>query len=373
MSDVNDVRRDYRGLWTAIGGFVVAKLLFVVLLATRGEDLQRSLIRFDAGWYLKVLVEGYHYRPGERSDLAFFPLLPGLAKVGTFIGLPPGLSLLLVALAGSGAAVVGIWFVGRHVATPAVGTWLALLWSVAPRAHVQAMAYSEGLFTAAVAFSLLGVLSKRWWLAGCMGLVAGLTRPTAAALIGTLALVWVADVVRRWRAGERGPRTVVTPQLAATLLAAAGLVGYTAYVAVVTGSPTGYFRIQKDWNQHLGTPVETVQAYVRVIGEGGALAPLYLSVGVVVIGYIVALACMFITREPWPLIAYAGLSVALVLSQQNYYYASARFLLPAFVVLLPPARWLAKGRPWLTIGAWIVALIGSTVWSVHVATGSISP
>ncbi|NHB85958.1 hypothetical protein G7085_19240 [Tessaracoccus sp. HDW20] len=53
---------------------------------------------------------------------------------------------------------------------------------------------------------------------------------------------------------------------------------------------------------------------------------------------------MFVTRERWELILYAGLSILLVLLQQNYFYSSARFLLPTVLPLLPVARFAGRGR-----------------------------
>ena len=96
--------------------------------------------RFDAGWYLTIIQDGYQAtEPGARSNLAFFPLFPTLAGMVSSVGIPPPVALLVVAWCGSLAAVAGIWALGREVADGRVGMWMVLLWAVAPRAHVQVM------------------------------------------------------------------------------------------------------------------------------------------------------------------------------------------------------------------------------------------
>jgi len=38
------------------------------------------LSRWDAGWYVEISRDGYHYQPGMPSNAAFFPLYPLLIR-----------------------------------------------------------------------------------------------------------------------------------------------------------------------------------------------------------------------------------------------------------------------------------------------------
>src|SRR5437762_3292667 len=38
------------------------------------------LSRWDAGWYIEIARDGYHYEPGMPSNAAFFPLYPLLIR-----------------------------------------------------------------------------------------------------------------------------------------------------------------------------------------------------------------------------------------------------------------------------------------------------
>lgn len=51
-----------------------------------GEDLPafvpvRGLTHWDSGWYAAIARDGYFYRPGQQSSIAFFPLLRRPAQV----------------------------------------------------------------------------------------------------------------------------------------------------------------------------------------------------------------------------------------------------------------------------------------------------
>jgi hypothetical protein len=98
------------------------------------------------------------------------------------------------------------------------------------------MAYTEALFCATAVWALVGVLQKRWLLAGLCSAAAGLVRPTGSALALAVGLAALVAVVER-RDGAR-------PWLGG-LLAMSGLLGYLGYVGWRTGTPTGWFDIQR--------------------------------------------------------------------------------------------------------------------------------
>jgi hypothetical protein len=76
----------------------------------------------------------------------------------------------------------------------------------------------------------------------------------------------------------------------------------------------------------------------------------------------VALAVLAVTnRLPWPLAAYSIGMVVMVIGTSGVPVSKARFLLPAFTLLIPVALGLASRRPktivailgaWVLIGAW---------------------
>lgn len=360
---------------TALGGFVVSKAVFLVALAAAvgGTAVVARLLDFDGGWYLGIVEDGYQYpRTGESrlSNLAFFPLLPTIATVLTWLGLPPGAALLAVSWTGSAAAVVLIARLGHRVGSTSVGIWLGLLWCIAPRAHVQVMAYTEGIFTAFAAAFLLALLNRRWWWAGFFAALAGLTRATAVAVIGTLAAAAVVELVRRWRGRPAAPVITV---IGSTVLGASGFLAYIVWVGMRTGAPLGYLDIQAAWGSETGSPLWTVEKIVRVLGGPGQEDALDMQVALGLLAYLAMFVWMVARREPWPLVVYVALGMTLVFLQAGYFNSKLRLLLPLFPLLLPLARSAASWPRWLSWPLAGVGLVLSVLWSVDVALMELSP
>lgn len=191
------------GVYAAVR--IVGLVVLWVAASVAGKDAPHLLSeRWDSVWYQRVAENGYGYTVtladgAIHSDLAFFPLLPalerGIAEV-TPLGLA-GAGLLVAWVAGLLAAW-GIFAVGARLYGRRAGVVLAALWGVYPTAFVQSMAYTETLFTALAAWSLYAVLTRRWIVAGALCVLAGLTRPSAAALIAALAITAAATLVREY-------------------------------------------------------------------------------------------------------------------------------------------------------------------------------
>ncbi|MEJ3746548.1 hypothetical protein WEI85_27805 [Actinomycetes bacterium KLBMP 9797] len=330
----------------AVGVYAALRLLSVALLAVFAEHRDASvwgeLSSYDATWYLDIATGGYDTELARRpnggpapTNLAFFPLYPGLiaALDPIFPGGPRAAALAISWVAGLVAAA-GIYAVGAQVRDRRTGILLAAGWAVVPHAIVQSMAYTEGLFTAFAAWSLHAVLSRRWLLAGGLCLVAGLVRPTAAALVAAVGLACLVAVVRRqdgWRPWVGG------------LLAPLGLVGYLAWVGQRLDRLDGYYYGQKHtWGTSMDGGRYTVGQSWRIVSSKQDLA-LY-AVTAVLIAAVVLFGLAVAERQPWPLLVYAGVVLVTTLAGSGYYHSKARLILPAFTLLLPVATALAGAR-----------------------------
>jgi hypothetical protein len=371
------MRVDWRhSLGSAMAVFTVEKLAFLMALLVLGHPVWGTLTRFDARWYAELVEQGYLW-PGRNPDggpgnsnLAFFPLLPALAwPLAKMIGAAPALEI--VAVLGSFAAAAGIYLVGRKVANPAVGVALVAIWGLLPRSHVQVMPYTEGLFTATAAFALYGILTRRWWLAGLMACLSGLTRPTGAAVIATVG-IWALVALVGWSRGRVGRREALG-RLAAASIAPLGFVAYVAYVGYRVGDPLGYFAVQRAWGSTTGVP----WAYWEIVDNDLLKNPVHWGhAGLIVVVVLVNLA-MFAWalrrgENGW-LMTYAALCLLIVLTAKGYPQSKARFLLPIFPVWLAAARVLADlARRWQVL-ILVLALGGMSLYSVSVAAGGLSP
>jgi hypothetical protein len=211
---------------------------------------------------------------------------------------------------------------------------LAVLWGVIPHAIVQQMPYTEGLFTALAAWSLWAVLKNHWLTAGVLCLLAGLTRPTATALIPVVCLAALVAIVKRrnsWR------------PYVALLLAPVGWVGYLLWVGDRTGHVDGWFRIQGDqWKMSFDGGASTVRDFSGILARESAFELILVALTLVVAIALFVLSIM--DRQPWQLLLFSGLMLFTAIGASGYFNARARFLLPAFALLLPAAVALAKGR-----------------------------
>jgi hypothetical protein len=325
----------------ALGGYaatrVVGLLVLAVAAAVAGKDgLHRLTGRWDAVWYVRIAENGYGYQVtlpngSVHSDLAFFPLFPALERaLSTVLPVDAATAGLLVSWAASLAAAWGIYAVGSHAAGRPAGVALAVLWGVYPTAFVQSMAYTETLFTALAACSILAVLRDRWILAGALCVLAGLTRPTAVALIAALGITALVTVVRE--------RKLPARMVAGVLIAPLGWLAYIVYVGVREGSPTAYFDVQAAW----GNSIDGGVALARFIWGLPPLAALGLCAALALLAWLVVLCVR--QEQPLPLLVYTIAVVVVSLIGAAYFGSRPRLMMPAFGLLLPAAVALVRLR-----------------------------
>ncbi|MFF0853664.1 glycosyltransferase family 39 protein [Streptomyces sp. NPDC003280] len=410
----------------ALLGYAAVRILGLLVLAAwsaaRGSSALTLLgARWDSLWYTRVAELGYGYEVrlpnGDvHSNLAFFPLLPWLERLlHAVTPLSYADAGLVVSLLASLAAAGGIFAVADRVYGPRAGVCAVLLWAVLPVGIVQSMAYSESLFTALAAWSLYAVLTGRWVSAGVLAALAGLTRPVGLAVV---AAVWAAGVLTFVRErgardagggdGAHGPAADVragrvactdgaheptralsapdgalhatralplTPcaphppawrRVLGLLLAPLGAAGYVLWVGRRTGKgPLGYLDVQAGWRNGF----DGGYAFARFVADKFTSLPSALA-GVGLIAGVVLLIALYATgvrqRQPLPLLVYTGVVLALALCASSYFGSKPRLLMPAFPLLFPLARALARPRTarsaLVTAGLAVLAAVYGAFW-----------
>jgi hypothetical protein len=303
------------------------------------------LLSWDARWYILLAGDGTGGPVGATDPngvpyelrLMFFPLYPGLARPLTALPfISPAVACLIVSLVAAVAAAWGLFVLGNRLHGRRAGIMLAGLWAVAPAALTQNGAFSESLFTALAVWALVAVLDERWLTAGLLAGLSGLSRPTAAALIGAVGLAALVAAVRR-RGGWR--------PYAAMLIAPAGLVGYLAYASARLGGPDRYFEIHRQtFGAHFDYGESTWQVVKGIlIGIGDdAGEPIRVMSVLLLAGFLVLLALAVANRTPWPLLAFAFAVLVLAVGSRAHISMLGRHLLPVFPVLIVPAVVLAR-------------------------------
>ncbi|KPC80277.1 glycosyltransferase family 39 protein [Streptomyces sp. NRRL S-4] len=350
----------------------VGLLALWVSASAAGKDaLQLLGGRWDSVWYQRIAENGYGYTVtlpdgGVHPDLAFFPLLPALER-GLAAVTPltvQGAGIAVAWLAGLLAAW-GIFAVGARLYGRRTGVVLAALWGAYPTAFVQSMAYTETLFTALAAWSLYAVLRGRWIASGALCVLAGLTRPSAAALIAALALTAAAVLLREWPAGDRrGLLRRNARMLMGVCLAPLGWLAYVVFVAVREGGPFAYFDVQAQW----GNSIDGGRALAAFIAGLPLPAALGLCAALGLLGWLVVLCVR--QRQPLPVLVYGIAVVVVSLIGSGYFGSRPRLMMPAFPLLLPPAVALAGLRTAARTGAVLAALsLGSAAYGAWTLLG----
>ncbi|MFG3103725.1 hypothetical protein ACGFZL_24835 [Streptomyces sp. NPDC048182] len=331
----------------ALLGYAAVRALGLLVLAVwsaaRGTSAWTLLTaRWDSLWYTRVAELGYGYQVrlpnGDvHSNLAFFPLLPWLERLGAALTpLSAAGAGFAVALLASLAAAWGIFAVADRVYGRRAGVCAVLVWAVLPVGIVQSMAYSESLFTALAAWSLYAVLTGRWVSAGTLAALAGLTRPVGLAVV---AAVWAAGIAATLNDRPGGAR-----RLAGMVLAPLGAAGYVLWVGHRTGGGVlGYLDVQAGWRNGFDGGLAFARfVAARFTSVPGALAGVALIVGVALVLWLYAAGVR--QRQPLPLLVYSGVVTALALCASSYFGSKPRLLMPAFPLLLPLALALARAR-----------------------------
>lgn len=311
-----------------------------------------ALTSWDGQWYLGIAAHGYDGVPDNLTDafgrrtpttpLAFFP---GYPLTVHWVSELPGIGLIAAAMTVSLVTgllcAYGLTRIGTTISggSRRIGLILVALFAASPMAIVLSMTYSEALFCALAAWGLVGVLERKWLLAGLCAAAAGLVRPTAAALIITVGLAAAVAALRRrdgWRPWVGG------------LVAPAGLLGYLGFVAARTGNWDGWFTLQRDgWNSAFDGGMATLQfarqalAYGRSVLEVGTVGILLTAVILIVIS--------LRRRLEWPLILFGVLVLAMDVGSNGLMNSKARLLLPAFTLLIPVACALAARKRGTTL------------------------
>ena len=143
------------------------------------------------------------------TNLAFFPLLPGIMALFLAIGINPFVGALVVA----NLAFLGVLVAFRALTAPRAdaATTTRAVWALAllPTAVYCSMAYTESIALLCAVLAALAAVRGRYLLAGLVAAVGSLSRPTGilvVVLIGLLALQSSPDLAVRLttRRADRG-------------------------------------------------------------------------------------------------------------------------------------------------------------------------
>jgi len=296
----------------------------------------RSLVSYDASWYLELVVHGYS--PGRESS-AFYPAWPLLLKG---LGCDQGRWSPLVATGCSAllwAAGVGILFRWCSASFSRETAWSVVLANLLlPSSMTFWIGFTESLFFFLYACLLAFSAATRPWLAWGSAFVLSLTRPVGIFLLILPAIDGLLGVRRRFSVG-------------CVLAFLAGWMVYFGVMWACLGHPLAGWEAQK---LHVNQPsLRYVADLPKFLGSFVHVTSLHDPTGSFVdrlmfVGAFWGVVRLWRWKPAWCL---ATLAMLLIPAMTNQFLSFSRFTVVAIPLLFPIGELLLKTPwPWLVFG-----------------------
>lgn len=333
--------------------------------------------RWDAGFYVSIVEEGYRFRGVQFPSVAFFPLLPLLMR----LLLPlTGDAVVAGLLVSNGALLLASLLFYRLVslanseALADRALWYLLIF---PTAFFGSAIYTESLFLLGAIGALFSARRGRWDLAAVLAFAVGLSRLVGLIVAPMLALEWLRQrrtdaIGNRSTEGRKQPRRILG--VAAVLAAPAGLAAYMTYLWRAFGDPLAFARASAVWERQPQAPGDTItrlletppRGWLHALGAGTLPLNEWIDLGFVLFFLLAAFILLY--RRQWVegVFVWLGvmlpLSSGLLLSQRRYVWV----LFPVYVLLAQWGRRLWVDRLVTALFLWLqtifVVLFANGYW-----------
>lgn len=309
----------------------------------------RYLLRWDAGWYLKIATEGYSYNGDNlvQQSVVFFPLYPLISRfVAIVFNVSEAASLLIISNAAIFLAVPLIFkFVkedyGEQVALFAVAGLCFF-----PSSLFFSTGYTESLALLLIVGFFLLLRKEHFLLAAGLAALALATRFTSVVLLLPL-------LSELWRKFHREPKRFVNMVVPCVILLTAGMWFYIIYLWLVFKSPFAFIKNRRAWQNNPTTASELFEAVTlqpfHHLGDISKYGPDPNTLSAWFFIVFVVLLVVFRKRLPFSLWIYSAgvlLLPYITISSDVGFVSFTRYSLMAFPVFIILGE-LCKRRMWL--------------------------
>jgi len=182
-----------------------------VLFRDNTSTLANLSARWDAGWYLGIVRDGYKWDGNRRiqQNVVFFPALPALMYVfGLLLGRQWLVAGVLVSTCAFAWATTYLFRLAREQLSDDAATSAVWLLATYPFAVYFSAPYTEGLYLLGTVGAVYHMVRREHAAAAGWGLLAGFCRPNGFLLAGPLAILAAGPFVRAWWRRRAGKPTV---------------------------------------------------------------------------------------------------------------------------------------------------------------------
>jgi hypothetical protein len=282
--------------------------------------------RFDTLWYLHIAAHGYD----RAAATVFYPLYPLLIRCLAWLWVEPTVAALIVSTISTFFLLWGLQKLAQ-LDWPGTEVWAMALFTIWPASFIFMAGYPDSLVIALVVWSVYSARKDRWWLAGCLACVAGLTKAA-----GVLAAVPLAVLLLRNRRWNRIPALALAP---------IGVIGYTIWLKL-DGFPPASEVYATYWSTQVAMPWRTFLDAFPPVLQGDWLIGLNLA------ALLFSLAALVTAKDlplDYTLFSAACLTLFLTKHTDPILQSTPRYILLAFPVFLSWARWIKRRTSGLLI------------------------
>ncbi len=219
--------------------------------------------RWDSGFYLDIINQGYSYILGEQSSVAFFPLYPLMVKALTIIFPNPVFAGMIISNLCFFAALLYLHkLISFEFGQDAAKRSLILL-CLYPASFFFSAVYTESSFLLFSVQAFYYARTKRWGLASLAAMLASATRVTGIICLGIIGLEWLrhhgwtfstALKPQAWKNLSKALRTDFL-SLIAILASSFGLLSYMLYLRQNFSDPLAFLTVQAAWEREQLGPI----------------------------------------------------------------------------------------------------------------------
>lgn len=204
-------------------------------------DLINLRVHWDSFWYLKIVGNGYEYKPGDMSSIAFFPLYPSL--VWTLSQIPlitPSLAGWIISAFTLGIGLVFLYKLVKenHAEINPLEPIIFLL--IFPTAFFLTAVYTESLFLALSIIFFYYLFKKQFLIAGLFLALASVCRLNGLFLFVPLVFEYFKVF---------GLKKFFNKNIFCFLIAPAGILGFMFYQYLKFYEPLAFFKSQMEWGR----------------------------------------------------------------------------------------------------------------------------
>lgn len=213
--------------------------------------------RWDSGFYLKIIEEGYFYQVGVQSSVAFFPVYPLFASLLNTLLDNSVLSAVIVSHICLFFALIYLYRLTEFEFDSAAAARAVFYIASFPTAFFFSAVYTESTFILFAIATMYYARTRQWGWAAVMGIMACATRIVGFVLGFSLILEWMRSLGWQWTQIHRAEMWKKTVRnglaewynLVFIGMLALGVLSYMLFLYQNFGDPIAFWTVQSAWGR----------------------------------------------------------------------------------------------------------------------------